>query len=129
MKENPLASSVTTKLYLYNYTAIADFKKEKRVKILFLLMNSNTKVMKNLNAFYTKIENFFFRQDNQTEFLSFFRIAIGIVILLQFAAVLPDFEKIIFKQQYYSSGHYECFYSRLVDNLLKIVSFFTNSRD
>ncbi|WP_310405502.1 HTTM domain-containing protein [Chryseobacterium vietnamense] len=50
--------------------------------------------MKNLNILYNKIENFFFRQDNQAEFLSFFRVAIGIVILLQFTAVLPDFEKL-----------------------------------
>ncbi len=64
------------------------------MKTLSLLMNSNTKVMKKLNILYNKIENFFFKQDNQTEFLSFFRVAIGIVILLQFTAVLPDFNKL-----------------------------------
>lgn len=64
------------------------------MKTLSLLMNSNTKVMKNLNILYNKIENFFFRQDNQAEFLSFFRVAIGIVILLQFTAVMPDFNKL-----------------------------------
>lgn len=57
-------------------------------------MNSNIKVMKKLNVFYTKIENFFFKQDNQTEFMSFFRITIGIIILLQFIAVMPDFDKL-----------------------------------
>ncbi|PWN59120.1 HTTM domain-containing protein [Chryseobacterium viscerum] len=50
--------------------------------------------MKKLNVLYTKVENFFFKQDNQTEFLSFFRIAIGLIILLQFIAVMPDFEKL-----------------------------------
>lgn len=50
--------------------------------------------MKNLNAFYTRIENFFFKQDNQTEFLGFFRVAIGTVILLQFMAVMPDFDQL-----------------------------------
>lgn len=48
--------------------------------------------MKKLNTLYAKVENFFFRQDNKTEFLSFFRVAIGAVILLQFIAVLPDFD-------------------------------------
>ncbi len=57
-------------------------------------MNSNIKVMKKLDVLYTKIENFFFKQDNQTEFLSFFRVAIGSVILLQFIAVIPDFDKL-----------------------------------
>lgn len=57
-------------------------------------MNSNIKVMKKLNVLYTKIENFFFKQDNQTEFLSFFRVAIGTIILLQFIAVIPDFDKL-----------------------------------
>ncbi|WP_114819502.1 hypothetical protein [Chryseobacterium sp. KLBC 52] len=37
MKENPLASSVTTKLYLYNYPAIADFKKGKTNENLILI--------------------------------------------------------------------------------------------
>ncbi|MDR4894750.1 MULTISPECIES: HTTM domain-containing protein [unclassified Chryseobacterium] len=50
--------------------------------------------MKKLSVLYTKIENFFFKQDNQTEFLSFFRVAIGSVILLQFIAVIPDFDKL-----------------------------------
>lgn len=50
--------------------------------------------MKKLNVLYTKIENFFFKQDSQTEFLSFFRVAIGTVILLQFLAVIPDFDKL-----------------------------------
>lgn len=55
-------------------------------------MNSNIRAMKKLNILYAKVENFFFRQDNKTEFLSFFRVAIGAVILLQFIAVLPDFD-------------------------------------
>ncbi|AZA80241.1 hypothetical protein EG347_12030 [Chryseobacterium sp. G0186] len=50
--------------------------------------------MKKLNLIYTKIENFFFKQDNQAEFLSFFRISIGIIIMLQFLAVMADFEKL-----------------------------------
>jgi len=57
-------------------------------------MNLNNKAMKKLNIFYDTIEKFFFRQDGQTEFLSFFRVAIGIVIFLQFTAVLPDFDKL-----------------------------------
>lgn len=86
-------------------------------------MNSNTKVMKNLNAFYTKIENFFFRQDNQTEFLSFFRIAIGIVILLQFAAVLPDFEKLFSSNSIIPQDIMSVFTPDWLITFSKIVSF------
>ncbi|WP_228411913.1 HTTM domain-containing protein [Chryseobacterium sp. KLBC 52] len=93
------------------------------MKILFLLMNSNTKVMKNLNAFYTKIENFFFRQDNQTEFLSFFRIAIGIVILLQFTAVLPDFEKLFSSNSIIPQDIMSVFTPDWLITFQKIVSF------
>ena len=55
-------------------------------------MNSNIKPMKNLNLIYGKIESFFFKHDHQTEFLSFFRLSIGIIILLQFMAVIADFD-------------------------------------
>ncbi|MCP1298073.1 HTTM domain-containing protein [Chryseobacterium sp. S0630] len=94
------------------------------MKILFLLMNSNTKVMKNLNAFYTKIENFFFKQDNQTEFLSFFRIAIGIVILLQFTAVLPDFEKLFSSSSVIPQDIMSVFIPDWLITFSKMVSFF-----
>ncbi|MGH1519676.1 hypothetical protein [Chryseobacterium sp. JK1] len=57
-------------------------------------MNLNIKMMKKLNLIYHQIENFFFAKDHQTEFLIFFRISIGMIVLLQFLAVMPDFDKL-----------------------------------
>lgn len=48
--------------------------------------------MKKLSKFYNKIEGFFFDSSNNTEFLSFFRIAAGIVILLHFISIFNDFD-------------------------------------
>lgn len=96
------------------------------MKILFLLMNSNTRVMKKLNIFYTKIENFFFRQDNQTEFLSFFRVAIGIVILLQFTAVLPDFDKLFSSSSIIPQDIMSVFTPDWLITFSKIVNFLQN---
>lgn len=48
--------------------------------------------MKKLSKFYNKIEGFFFDSSNNTEFLSCFRIAAGIVILLHFISIFNDFD-------------------------------------
>lgn len=93
------------------------------MKILFLLMNSNTKVMKNLNILYTNIENFFFKQDKQTEFLSFFRVAVGTVILLQFTAVLPDFDKLFSSSSIIPQDIMSVFTPDWLITFSKIVSF------
>ncbi|WP_228406880.1 HTTM domain-containing protein [Chryseobacterium sp. MYb7] len=93
------------------------------MKTLFSLMNLNNKAMKKLNTFYTKIENFFFKQDNQTEFLSFFRVAIGIVILLQFTAVLPDFDKLFSSNSIIPQDIMSVFTPDWLITFSKIVSF------
>lgn len=86
-------------------------------------MNLNNKAMKKLNTFYTKIENFFFKQDNQKEFLSFFRVAIGIVILLQFTAVLPDFDKLFSSSSIIPQDIMSVFTPDWLITFSKIVSF------
>jgi hypothetical protein len=48
--------------------------------------------MRTINTIYSKIENFFFTPSKNIEFLPFFRIAIGLLILLHFTAILPDFD-------------------------------------
>lgn len=79
--------------------------------------------MKNLIIFYTTIENFFFKKDNQTEFLSFFRIAIGIVILLQFTAVIPDFDKLFSSSSIIPQDIMSVFTPDWLITFSKIVSF------
>ena len=82
--------------------------------------------MKKLNVLYTKIENFFFKQDHQTEFLSFFRVAIGIVILLQFTAVLPDFDKLFSSSSIIPQDIMSVFNPDWLITFSKIVSFLQN---
>ncbi|PTT29705.1 hypothetical protein DBR28_16345 [Chryseobacterium sp. HMWF028] len=79
--------------------------------------------MKKLNVLYTKIENFFFEQENQTEFLSFFRVAIGIVILLQFTAILPDFDKLFSSSSIIPQDIMSVFTPDWLITFSKIVSF------
>lgn len=93
------------------------------MKILFLLMNSNNKVMKKLNLIYTKVENFFFKEDNQTEFLSFFRITIAAVILLQFVAVLTDFGRLFSSSSIIPQDVMGVFTPEWMITFSKIVSF------
>ncbi len=49
--------------------------------------------MKKLSKIYSKVENFFFNSSNNSEFLSFFRVAAGVVILLHFISIFNDFDQ------------------------------------
>jgi hypothetical protein len=88
-----------------------------------LLMNSNIKAMKKLNTIYLKIENFFFEKNNQTEFLSFFRISIGLIILLHFTATLADFEVFFSSQGIIPQDIMNVFTPEWLITFPKIVSF------
>ncbi len=79
--------------------------------------------MKKLNVLYTRMENFFFKEDNQAEFLSFFRVAIGLVILLQFTAVLPDFDKLFSSSSIIPQDIMDVFTPDWLITFSKIVSF------
>lgn len=80
--------------------------------------------MKKLSLIYTKIENFFFKKDLQTEFLNFFRISIGIIILLQFVAVIADFDKLFSSSSLIPQDIMNVFTPDWLITLPKIVSFF-----
>jgi len=82
--------------------------------------------MKKLNILYAKVENFFFRQDNKTEFLSFFRVAIGAVILLQFIAVLPDFDTLFSSSSIIPQDIMSVFTPDWLITFPKMVSFLQN---
>ncbi|MCJ7933523.1 MAG: HTTM domain-containing protein [Chryseobacterium sp.] len=80
--------------------------------------------MKRLNLIYTKVEDFFFKKDSQTEFLSFFRVAIGIIILLQFIAVMPDFDKLFSSNSIIPQDIMNVFTPDWLITFPKIVHFF-----
>src|SRR5688500_16889215 len=42
--------------------------------------------------FRQRFDQFFFRQNHQTEFLVFFRVSVGIVILMHFCSTILDFD-------------------------------------
>jgi Vitamin K-dependent gamma-carboxylase len=48
--------------------------------------------MKTLATIYNSIENFFYKSSNNTDFLSFFRIAVGLLVGIHFIAVITDFD-------------------------------------
>jgi hypothetical protein len=48
--------------------------------------------MKTLSKTYNTIENFFYKPSDNLEFLSFFRIAVGLLILLHFCSIISDFD-------------------------------------
>jgi hypothetical protein len=48
--------------------------------------------MKTLETIYNNIEKFFYKSSNNTDFLSFFRIAVGLLVGIHFIAVITDFE-------------------------------------
>jgi hypothetical protein len=48
--------------------------------------------MKTLTTIYNSIEKFFYKSSNNTDFLSFFRIAVGLLVGIHFIAVITDFE-------------------------------------
>ncbi|WP_290801850.1 HTTM domain-containing protein [Flavobacterium sp.] len=49
--------------------------------------------MKKLSKIYSKIEHFFFAPPKNDEFLLFFRVAAGIIILLHFISIFSDFDQ------------------------------------
>ncbi len=49
--------------------------------------------MKKLSKIYSKIEHFFFAPSNNHEFLLFFRVAAGIIIILHFLSIFGDFNQ------------------------------------
>ncbi|NIF03822.1 hypothetical protein F3J23_00035 [Chryseobacterium sp. Tr-659] len=80
--------------------------------------------MKKLNLIYTKVENFFFKQDYQAEFLSFFRISIGLIILLQFTAVMADFDKLFSSSSIIPQDIMGVFTPEWIITFPKIINFF-----
>lgn len=80
--------------------------------------------MKSVNLIYAKIENFFFKKDGNTEFLSFFRVATGLIILLQFMATMPDFEKLFSSNSIIPQDIMNVFTPDWLITIPKVVSFF-----
>ena len=80
--------------------------------------------MKKLNLIYHQIENFFFTKDHQTEFLIFFRISIGIIVLLQFLAVMPDFDKLFSSSSIIPQDIMNVFTPEWLITFPKIIHFF-----
>lgn len=80
--------------------------------------------MKNPTTFYRKIEDFFFRKNTNAEFLSFFRIAVGLIILLQFYATIDDFDRLFSSSSIIPQDIMNVFTPDWLITFPKIVSFF-----
>lgn len=80
--------------------------------------------MKNPTTFYAKIEDFFFRKNTNAEFLSFFRIAVGLMILLQFYATIDDFERLFSSSSIIPQDIMNVFTPDWLITFPKIVNFF-----
>ncbi|RMZ60777.1 hypothetical protein D1632_02025 [Chryseobacterium nematophagum] len=80
--------------------------------------------MKNLNILYKKIEVFFFRKSTDSEFLSFFRIAVGLTILLHFLSILADFEKFFSSQSIVPQDIMNVFTPDWMITFPKVVGYF-----
>ena len=50
--------------------------------------------MAGLKSIYRRLEGFFFERDNRSEFLVFFRVATGVVILMHFLSTISDFDRL-----------------------------------
>jgi hypothetical protein len=73
-----------------------------------------------------KIKIFFLKEDSNYEWISFFRISIGIVLLLHFISVLPDFNALFSTKGIISSDILDVFIPNFIVTFPKIIVFFSS---
>lgn len=75
-------------------------------------------------SIYNSIHKFFFAQDQQAEFLVFFRIATGVVVLMHFLATISDFDRLFTSQSIVPQDIMTAFTPDWLITLPKIVHLF-----
>lgn len=80
--------------------------------------------MKKVTILYKKIEDFFFVAKGNPEFLGFFRISIGTMVLLHFLAILSDFEKFFSSRSIIPQDIMSVFHPGWLLTFSKITAFF-----
>lgn len=77
-----------------------------------------------LKSFYSPIERFFFAKDNRSEFLVFFRVAVGVVTLMHFLSTISDFDRLYSSQSIVPTDIMTAFHPDWLLTFPKIVHFF-----
>ena len=80
--------------------------------------------MRILTSIYGRIERFFFERDNRSEFLVFFRVCAGLVILMHFLSTISDFDKLFSSQSIVPQDIMTALLPDWVITFPKIVHFF-----
>lgn len=80
--------------------------------------------MKRATILYKKIENFFFENKVNAEFLGFFRISIGTMVLLHFLSVISDFDKFFSSKSIVPQDIMSVFHPGWLLTFSKITHFF-----
>jgi len=73
-----------------------------------------------------KINIFFFQDSNDYTWISFFRISIGLLVLLHFISILPDFDSLYTNNGILPSDILDTFIPNYIITLPKIISYFSN---
>lgn len=80
--------------------------------------------MRKVTILYKKIENFFFENKGNAEFLGFFRISIGTMVLLHFLSVIRDFDKFFSSKSIVPQDIMSVFHPNWLLTFSKITHFF-----
>ena len=80
--------------------------------------------MRKVAILYKKIENFFFENKGTVEFLGFFRISIGTMVLLHFLSVIRDFDKFFSSKSIVPQDIMSVFHPGWLLTFSKITHFF-----
>lgn len=75
-------------------------------------------------TFRDRLDRYFFRKENNSQWIVFFRIAVGLLILLHFISILPDFDLLFSTNGIIPSDIMGVFIPDYILTLPKIVSFF-----
>jgi hypothetical protein len=80
--------------------------------------------MKNTAALYKRVEDFFFENKGNGEFLAFFRISVGILTLLHFLSTLRDFDRFFSSKSIVPQDIMAIFHPDWLLTFSKITAFF-----
>jgi len=79
---------------------------------------------KSLQSWVRSIDSFFFQPDNRAEFLVFFRVSAGIVVLMHFLSTIRDFNRLYSSQCIVPQDIITAFHPNWLLTFPKIVQFF-----
>lgn len=80
--------------------------------------------MKSITNLYKRVEDFFFENKGSMEFLSFFRISVGILALFHFLSTMSDFDRFFSSKSIVPQDIMSIFHPNWLLTFSKIVAFF-----